>query len=387
MTVSQTDASNHFILVVDKSGSMDGEPIQNIKSALYHFIDDMKPDDKASLILFDHRISVENVFTSDKAQLKGSVKDFDAGGGTAIYDALGKASILAHENGGQSIIVFFTDGYDNSSKLSDRNISSITASQGVYVYGIALGEVNQQVLADIAQKTNGDFFYADNSVQLTNLYSKSLYNYYNIFDQKKLNTTRIVVKSHPSDRPVFINGDPTGQKTPVVIENLTPGSYEVVINFERGEWKCSANLNAGETGRIDARENDLGHDIAVISDVKSAMVFVDDAFAGYTSKYPFVAKTVREGWFKKTTKFNFDKQLIIENISRGAHEIKIIGLAEMENFFPPLETTIIIVNRDVIINAEFLSNRLESKKTEKILRNFKKDSPYDKVDDMFDELE
>ena len=88
ISVSQTDISNHFILVVDKSGSMDGEPIKNIKNALYNFVADMNSDDKASLILFDHRVRVENVFTSDKAQLNGSIKDFDAGGGTAIFDAL-----------------------------------------------------------------------------------------------------------------------------------------------------------------------------------------------------------------------------------------------------------------------------------------------------------
>jgi len=386
-SISDTDISNHFILVVDKSGSMDGEPIKNIKSALYHFVEDMNPDDRASLILFDHRVRVENVFTSDKAQLKGSIKDIDAGGGTAVYDALGKASILAHENGGQSIIVFFTDGYDNSSKLSIRNIKSIATSQGIYVYGIGLGEVNQQALTEIAQKTNGDFYYTDNSSQLTNLYAKSLRNYYNAFDQKKLNTSRLIVKSHPANRPVFLNGNPIKGKTPVIIENLQPGSYEVTVEFDRGEWSCSGEMDPGQTGRVNARENELGRDIAIISDVKSAMVFIDDVFVGYTSKFPFVKKTVRKGWFKKETKFNFDKQLIVENISAGTHKVKIIGLAEMENFFNPLEKTITISDKDIIINAEFLRSNIFSKRTNKVLRKSIKKTPYDKVDKMFDELE
>lgn len=385
--IEKTQINNHFILVVDKSGSMAGEPEKNMKLALYNFLNDMQSNDKASIIFFDDRVKVTNAYTSDKIHLKNSVKNFNAGGGTALYDALGKASILAHENKSQSIIVFFTDGYDNSSRLSVNNIKSIAYSQGIYVYGIALGDVNQRELAKIARKTNGDFMYADNSAQLSNLYQKVLSNYYKVYNNKKTNSSRIIVRSYPSGKSVYLNSRLLQQKTPLVIENLRPGSYSVEVKFDRGNWECSAELFGGYTGTINARENDLGRDIAVISDVKSAMVFIDDNFVGYTSKYPFVSKSIKTGWFSKTTKFNFNKQLIVQNISPGNHVIKIIGLEEVDNFFQPLKKEIHISKKDIIINAEFLRNEINTKETNTTLRNSIKDDPYKAMDDMFDELE
>lgn len=387
ITISPTKTNNHFILVVDKSGSMGGEPVKNIKSALQNFVQDMKGNDKASLILFDDVVHVTDVYSSNKPRLNNSIRNFNVGGTTALYDALGKAAVLAHEKNDQTIIVFFTDGHDNSSHLTLSDIKSVTHSQGFYVYGIALGDVNQRELANIARETNGAFMYADNSRQLTDLYDKVLSNYYNIFDKTKNQTARIIVKSHPSGRPVYVNGNLQKHNTPLIMENLRPGSYNVLVKFDRGEWECAAEIFGGYTGEIEARENDLGRDIAVISDVKSAMVFIDDNFVGYTSNHPFIARTVKTGWFSKTTKFNFDKQLIIKNIPKGNHVIKIIGLEEMENFFQPLEKRIYIDKQDLIINAEFLQNNLEVKETKKILRQEESDDPYDNIDDMFENME
>ncbi len=387
ITIKPTDIENHFILVVDKSGSMDGKPIKNIKSALYNFVADMKSEDKASLVFFDNQVKVHASHTSNKKELFNKIENLDAGGGTALYDALGKASLLAHENRSQSIIVFFTDGIDNSSRLSVKNIESIARSQGIYIYGIGLGDINRNTLKMVAQKTNGDFLYADNSYQLMNLYNDVLFNYYNYFDHNKQNKARLIVKSQPAKKSVFLNGELIDRKIPAVIDNLEPGTYNIVVEFDRGNWECRADLKGGYTGEINARENDLGRDIAVISDVKSAMVFLDGTFAGYTSKYPFVGKKVKTGWFSSKTEFNFNKQLILENIPAGRHSIKIIGLSEMENFFFPLESSINVNGKDLIINAEFLSNDIQIKETTKNLRAMKSNSPYDKVEDIFDELD
>ncbi len=382
-----TEINNHFILVVDKSGSMSGEPIKHIKSALNNFVNDMKNNDKISLVLFDNQVRVTNVYTSNKQQIYNSINKIHADGGTALYDALGKASVLAHENGSQSIIIFFTDGYDNSSRLSIKNVKSIALSQGIYVYGIGLGDINQEALTNVARKTNGDFLHANNSNQLSDLYNKVLSNYYDIFDRTKINSSRIVIKSQPVSQSVYLNGNLLKHKTPIVVENLKPGFYEIVVKFKRGDWKCSTEIDPGYTGKINARENELGRDLVVISDVKSAMVFLDDNFVGYTSKYPFVSKTVKTGWFSKTKNFNFNKQLVIENISTGNHKIKIVGLEDVDNFFQPLGKEIYVNKKDIIINAEFLNNKIHSKETKKTIRDYMTNTPYDKVDNMFDELE
>ena len=41
-------------LVIDRSGSMEGSPLENIKSAVSHFVDQLQPSDKLSVIQYDH---------------------------------------------------------------------------------------------------------------------------------------------------------------------------------------------------------------------------------------------------------------------------------------------------------------------------------------------
>ncbi len=387
ITQKKTDRTNHFILVVDKSGSMHGTALDNIKTALTNFVQDMQNNDNLSLVLFDDKVSVTQNCTSNKTILYRSINNFDAGGGTALYDALGKASILAHNHQGQKIIIFFTDGEDNSSHLSIYDIKSIALSRGIYVYGIGLGEVNREVLPAIARETSGGLMVTDNSAQLKNLYAKVLSNYYKIFDQKKQYTSRLIINSHPSKKPVYVNGKKMTHTTPFILENLTPGKYDVVIKFDRGQWQCSDKLVAGFTGIIDARESDLGRDLIITSDVKNAMVFIDGDFVGYTSKYPFTKETVKNGWFSKKTRYNFDKQLLVKNIASGSHKIKLLGLSDMKGFFPPLEQRFEIKNKDLIVKGNFLQNNIEIRGTKKVLRNSKRNSPYDKVEDIFNELE
>jgi Ca-activated chloride channel homolog len=48
----------HLALVIDRSGSMSGEPLSEARRCAAHIIDRLKPDDRASLVQFDNRVQV-----------------------------------------------------------------------------------------------------------------------------------------------------------------------------------------------------------------------------------------------------------------------------------------------------------------------------------------
>ncbi|MCK4832470.1 MAG: VWA domain-containing protein, partial [Anaerolineales bacterium] len=79
-------------LVLDKSGSMAGQKIADLKTAAKLAIDQLTPDDFISLIVFDDTASV--VFPSqkaiDKKELKAAVDRIRDGGGTHISFGMSK---------------------------------------------------------------------------------------------------------------------------------------------------------------------------------------------------------------------------------------------------------------------------------------------------------
>lgn len=77
-----------------------------------------------------------SAFTSNKAKLSESLDTFDAGGGTAFYDALGYTltEVLRPLRGERTAIVVLTDGDDNRSFLPFDSLLGSIQESGALVY-------------------------------------------------------------------------------------------------------------------------------------------------------------------------------------------------------------------------------------------------------------
>ena len=72
--------NNHIVLVVDRSGSMSGQPIAEAKKGVQAFLRQMNPSDQAALIAFDDHVNLIQTSTSDPAQLINAVDQISLGG-------------------------------------------------------------------------------------------------------------------------------------------------------------------------------------------------------------------------------------------------------------------------------------------------------------------
>jgi len=378
--------TNKFILVVDRSGSMSGEAIRQAQIALKSFIDDMKPADEAALIVFDDQIDVWSTGNRDKLKLKELVDRLTPRGGTRLYDALGRASMLAHQTQSQRIIIFMTDGHDWGSHLKIENLNSINPSEGIYVYGIGLGDVNKDALREIARQTGGDFIYTPTGAELKNIYRTVLANYYQTTGARLQTTAQLIIRSLPSNQKVILNGRTLEKTTPVMIDQLAAGRYKLEVGFGRGTWKCEFDLKGGIKGFVNARESDLGRDLVIASDVKFAMVFIDGNFVGYTSAYPLIEKTVKTGWFKKGKVVDYSRQLIVKNVPQGTHTIRLVGFPEMEGFFDPIQFDFTVKNKNIAIAANFTQRTGGFEEIDQSLKPRKSNDPFES-EDPFSELE
>ena len=322
-------AVNSFSLVIDRSGSMSGNAMNDAKKAVKHFIDEMRSGDQANVIAFDSRVSVYANMGTNKSSLKSAVNKIHPGGATALYDAIAKAATNLYNESGARIIVFLTGGDDTGSKFSLKDIRSMNLSEGIFVYGIGLGSVNKKGLDDLVDATGGSYYAAATSNDLHTIYDRVLNAYYSNHGNKLESTSSMTIRSIPSNQAVVIDGQTKG-KTPVKLDGLTPKEYDVQVQFDRGTWQYKVQTKKGQRAIIDARETDLGYNLYISSKPKAASVFLDGDYVGITS-FGVTDYNVEKKWFGKNKKTkSYAEELYLPLIPRGKHTLRVLIVPDDE---------------------------------------------------------
>jgi uncharacterized protein YegL len=119
-----TALSKDIIFVIDKSGSMSGDKIAQVKRVFTRIIDDLPPDDYFNIIFFDgavraYQSTLMEASTEKKAEAATFINSLDAEGSTDINQALLDA-LSMFEPGSEHvpIVVFLTDGEPTTGIIS-----------------------------------------------------------------------------------------------------------------------------------------------------------------------------------------------------------------------------------------------------------------------------
>jgi len=164
MSVRAVNAPFNLVLLLDVSGSVD-DYVNFIRKAARQFVETMGPQDRIAIVTFNDDVHVISRFTTDKALLSSSLDSFDAGGGTAYYDALAYvlADTLRPMRGDRTAVVVLTDGDDNRSFLPFDALKGTIQESGSLIYPlyvpsslIAASEASQDKSVDwLRQKYMG----------------------------------------------------------------------------------------------------------------------------------------------------------------------------------------------------------------------------------------
>jgi Ca-activated chloride channel family protein len=131
-----------LMLLIDTSGSMINR-ISSVKRAAINFVHALQPDDRAAVVLFNHRIRVVQKLTEDRAKLTLAIERASTAGQTALHDALYVAlKELTHRRRDQQpwrrqALVVLTDGDDTASHVSIEDVFAIARRHTVTVYTVA----------------------------------------------------------------------------------------------------------------------------------------------------------------------------------------------------------------------------------------------------------
>ena len=174
----ETKKKATVVLVLDRSGSMEGEKLTNAVAATINFIGRLDPQDRVQLTAFDRSLQsfgpVADVATV-RDGLSRELRQLESGPSTALNDAICAAVKTTEavrtqdrDAGERRLygIAVLTDGMENASRQKDVFACLPTGEdvEGVKVFTIAYGkDADAKLLKQIAERTNGKTFSGDPS--------------------------------------------------------------------------------------------------------------------------------------------------------------------------------------------------------------------------------
>ena len=211
------DAPISVGMIFDTSGSM-SDKIQKSKEAALEFFKTSNPEDEFMLISFSNRPYLVSAFTGNYENILDRMLFVKAGGRTSLLDAiyLGLSRMKKTETSRKALLVI-SDGGDNHSRYTERDIKSAVKESDVQIYAIGIFEPlsdrnrtpeeasGPSLLSELASISGGRMFSVEDPAELPDIAEKisiQLRNQYVIgYKPSNLvrdgNWRRIKVKLHP----------------------------------------------------------------------------------------------------------------------------------------------------------------------------------------------
>ncbi len=156
-------------LVLDRSGSMSGDPIANARRAAVDVIQHLGQHDRLNVVAFDDAVdplweAPRPADLANRQQAMTFVENLGAGGGTDIAFALRRVLEAQHDGGRPRVVIFLTDGQSAPEPVLEL---ASTDRRDVRVFTVGLGTgVNRALLSRLAAQKRGRFTYIADATQI-----------------------------------------------------------------------------------------------------------------------------------------------------------------------------------------------------------------------------
>ena len=171
-----------IVLVIDKSGSMGGIPIETIRHVILSFIDVLKINHRLGIVSYDSFVTTHLELTvctdQNKERARDIVKRIAASGVTNLYGGLLRGLEMAYHGRRRSRVLLFTDGRANFgwtetediireiSRETDKLKQSAEVQLSTFGY---LGDHDEVLLSRLASN-GGTYNYLDTNTKLADAF-------------------------------------------------------------------------------------------------------------------------------------------------------------------------------------------------------------------------
>lgn len=163
-----------MVLVIDKSGSMDGDKIEMAKSAARSAVELLGQRDQVAVVAFDGETFLisELQRATNKAAIDDDIGRIDSGGGTSMYPAMEMAhELLINANAKLKHAILLTDGVSEPGDF--EGLAQTMASGKMTVSTVAVGEgCDTELLENIARVGKGRYYLTTDPAQVPQIFAK-----------------------------------------------------------------------------------------------------------------------------------------------------------------------------------------------------------------------
>jgi len=171
------------VIVLDRSASMHGEPMENAKRAAVAFIDALGPTDTFAVVTFSDRDElVGGAGRADHERKLAAADAIDrivASGGTCASCGITRgANVLGPASGRTERMLFISDGEANLG-IRDRDelvaLAGQTAASGVSITAVGVGlDFDEQTMARIGDAGHGHYYFSRDATALDRVFASEL---------------------------------------------------------------------------------------------------------------------------------------------------------------------------------------------------------------------
>ncbi len=253
-------------MVLDRSGSMDGEKMEHMKEAVGYVVDHLGDRDTISITIFDDQVEtlVPSGPVKDRDKIKSLVANILARGGTQISDGL-KAGLEELRKGyGQDRVnrlLLLTDGRTWDDEDACLRAADEAGEQGIAITSAGIGEDwNEKLLLQIAERSRGDSHWIQNPIAILDAFRTEVTGMQSI----AATNLRLAARMSPGVRParVFVMAPLIAEVTAKAIKDGTVMIDLGDLDQRKGQMALiEARIPSQEPGAFRLGQVELMYDV------------------------------------------------------------------------------------------------------------------------------
>ena len=192
--------NSNYVFLIDVSGSMDSpDKLGILKTGFKALVDNLRDQDRMAIVTYAGQAAVllESTYGDEKNKIKAAIDKLGASGSTAGAAGINTAYEIAEQYfiaNGNNRVILGTDGDFNVGPASTDELVELIEQKresGVYltVLGVGGGNLNDNMMEQIANKGNGNYEYIDNASQIQKVFTHEIAKFYTVAKDAKIQVT------------------------------------------------------------------------------------------------------------------------------------------------------------------------------------------------------
>lgn len=208
----------HLSLVIDRSGSMSGEPLFEAVRCAQHVVDRLGATDVASLVVFDDRVDtlVPANPVGDRKALHAALAHVKAGGSTNLHGGWQAGAATIRDGAAQAAlarVILLSDGNANVGETTDtQEIAALcaqAAENGVTTSTYGLGRnFNEDLMVEMGRRGGGNHYYGETAADLFEPFAEE----FDFISNLYAHHVRLALTAPEAVRITLLNGYSTEQR-------------------------------------------------------------------------------------------------------------------------------------------------------------------------------